>query len=93
MSGEPSLNILNEEIEGVPVMFDPKTGKLFYQSENNQEPTEELPPQNQLTKEEAKHDLNNDGILDDQEQARLKDDKILNNPGISAWRKKKYKII
>jgi hypothetical protein len=89
MSGEPSLNILNEEIEGVPVMFDPKTGKLFYQSENNQEPTEELPPQNQLTKEEAKHDLNNDGILDDQEQARLKDDKLLNTQGISSWRRKK----
>jgi hypothetical protein len=36
-------------------------------------------------------DLNNDGILDDQEKAKLSDDKLLNNPGISAWRKKKLR--
>jgi len=44
-----------------------------------------------LTEEEKQYDLNNDGILDDQEKAKLSDDKLLNNPGISAWRKKKLR--
>ena len=49
------------------------------------------PSLNILTEEEKQYDLNNDGILDDQEQAKLRDDKLLNNPGISAWRKKKLR--
>ena len=47
------------------------------------------PSLNILTEEEKQYDLNNDGILDDQEQARLRDDKLLNTQGISSWRKKK----
>jgi hypothetical protein len=49
------------------------------------------PSLNILTEEEKQYDLNNDGILDDQEKAKLSDDKLLNNPGISAWRKKKLR--
>jgi hypothetical protein len=44
-----------------------------------------------LTEEEKQYDLNNDGILDEQEKAKLEEDKLLNNPGISAWRKKKLR--
>ena len=47
------------------------------------------PSLNILTEEEKQYNLNNDGILDDQEKARLKDDKLLNTQGISSWRKKK----
>ena len=47
------------------------------------------PSLNILTEEEKQYDLNNDGILDDQEQARLRDDKLLNTQGISSWRRKK----
>jgi hypothetical protein len=49
------------------------------------------PSLNILTEEEKQYDLNNDGVLDDQEQARFRDDKLLNNPGISSWRKKKLR--
>ena len=91
MSGEPSLSMLNEEIEGVPVMFDPKTGKFFYQTETPPEQNKEQPLENQLTEEETKYDLNNDGILDEQERAKYEEEKLLNNPGISEWRKKKIR--
>jgi hypothetical protein len=47
------------------------------------------PSLNILTEEEKQYDLNNDGILDNQEQAKLRDDKLLNIQGISSWRKKK----
>jgi hypothetical protein len=86
MSGEPSLSMLNEEVKGVPVMIDPETGKLFYQP-----PTELTTVDSQLTDEEKQYDLNNDGILDEQEKSQLEEDKILNNPGISSWRKKKLR--
>jgi Skp family chaperone for outer membrane proteins len=91
MSGEPFIPPLNEEVKGIPVMVDPKTGKLFYQTEDSQEQDWQIVDEEVLTEEEKQYDLNNDGILDDQEQARLRDDKILNNPGISAWRKKKLR--
>ena len=41
-----------------------------------------------LSEEDKKYDLNNDGVLDVNEQ-RMKEDVLLNNPTISAWRKNK----
>jgi len=91
MSGEPSLDMLSEEVKGVPVMVDPKTGKLFYKTEDNQEQDWQIIDEEKLTEEETQYDLNNDGVLDNQERAKLEEDKLLNNPGISAWRKKKLR--
>ncbi len=48
-------------------------------------------PSDDITEEEKQYDVNNDGILDIQEQNKMAEDKILNNPGISAWRKKKLR--
>jgi hypothetical protein len=95
-----------EKPKGVPVYFDPETKRPYIIEENEEdeelkdedliEPKIEIrisgePSLNILTEEEKRYDLNNDGILDDQEQAKLRDDKLLNNPGISAWRKKKLR--
>jgi Skp family chaperone for outer membrane proteins len=91
MSGEPSLDMLSEEVKGIPVMIDPKTGKLFYKTEDNQEQDWQIVDEEKLTEEEKQYDLNNDGVLDEQEKAKLEEDKLLNNPGISSWRKKKLK--
>jgi hypothetical protein len=74
-----------EQPKGVPVYFDPETGRSYIIEENKEEEDKGL------TEEEKQYDLNNDGILDNQEQARLRDDKLLNNSGISAWRKKKLR--
>ena len=49
------------------------------------------PSLSMLSEEEKLYDTNNDGVLDEQEKNRLIEDKLLNNPGISAWRKKKLK--
>jgi hypothetical protein len=54
MSGEPSLDILNEEIQGIPVMVDPKTGKLFYQTEDNPEQDWKIIDEEKQIKEEIK---------------------------------------
>jgi hypothetical protein len=99
--------------EGIPVYFDPKTGRPYIIEEEEDEPEEkdedlieeefikpsnqieiEFPPHEKkstLTDEEKQYDINNDGVLDKQEQTKLAEDKILNNPGISAWRKKKLR--
>lgn len=45
-------------------------------------------PSPSLSDEDKKYDLNNDGVLDANEQ-RTKEDDILNDPSISAWRKRK----
>ena len=93
-----------EKPKGVPVYFDLKTKRPYIIEDNEKdeeledkdliEPEIEIkmsgePSLNILTEEEKQYDLNNDGILDDQEQARLRDDKLLNTQGISSWRKKK----
>jgi hypothetical protein len=39
--------------------------------------------------EEKKYDLNNDGVLDEQEKTTMNQDKLLNSSGTSSWRKKK----
>ena len=57
MSGEPSLDILNEEIQGVPVMVDPKTGKLFYQTEDNPEQDWKIIDEEKQIKEEIKKNI------------------------------------
>jgi hypothetical protein len=93
-----------EQPKGVPVYFDPKTGRSYIIKEDKEEKEDLLieepqievkmggePSLNILTEEEKQYDLNNDGILDDQERAKLSDDKLLNNPGISSWRKKKLR--
>jgi hypothetical protein len=94
-----------EQPKGVPVYFDPETRRSYIIEEDKEEEDEDLlieepqievkmsgePSLNILTEEEKQYDLNNDGILDNQEQARLRDDKLLNNPGISSWRKKKLR--
>ena len=95
-----------EKPKGVPVYFDLKTKRPYIIEDNEKdeeledkdliEPEIEIkmsgePSLNILTEEEKQYDLNNDGILDDQEQTRLRDDKLLNNSGISAWRKKKLR--
>ena len=49
------------------------------------------PSLNMLSEEESKFDLNNDGILDDLERTHYEEYKLLNTPGISAWRKKKIR--
>jgi Skp family chaperone for outer membrane proteins len=96
--------------EGIPVYFDPKTGRpyIIEEIEEDEEPEEEdedlieesnqlemeFPPHESkpsLSEEEKQYDLNNDGVLDEQEKAKLEEDKLLNNPGISSWRKKKLK--
>jgi hypothetical protein len=91
-----------EQPKGVPVYFDPETNRSYIIEENEEEDKDLLieepqievkmsgePFLNILTEEEKQYDLNNDGVLDDQEQARLRDDKLLNTQGISSWRKKK----
>jgi hypothetical protein len=44
-----------------------------------------------LTEEEKKYDLNNDGVLDEQEKTTMNQDKLLTSSGISSWRKKKLR--
>jgi len=47
------------------------------------------PSLNMLSEEEKQYDSDGDGVLNDQERAKFAEEKLLNNPGISAWRKKK----
>ena len=44
-----------------------------------------------LTEEEKKYDENNDGILDKTEQSKMNHDKMLDNPGISSYTKRKLR--
>jgi hypothetical protein len=44
-----------------------------------------------LSEEETKFDLDKDGKLDDLEKTNYEEYKLLNTPGISAWRKKKIR--
>jgi hypothetical protein len=57
MSGEPSLDILNEEIQGIPVMVDPKTGKLFYQTEDTPEQDWKIIDEEKQIKEEIERNI------------------------------------
>ena len=57
ISGEPSLDILNEEIQGVPVMVDPKTGKLFYQTEDTPEQDWKIIDEEKQIKEEIEKNI------------------------------------
>jgi hypothetical protein len=57
MSGEPSLDILNEEIQGIPVMVDPKTGKLFYQTKDTPEQDWKIIDEEKQIKEEIERNI------------------------------------
>jgi hypothetical protein len=90
--------------KGVPVYFDPETGRPYIIEEDEETEDEDLieepqievkmsgePSLSMLSEEEKQFDLNNDGILDDLERTHYEEYKLLNNPGISAWRKKKIR--
>jgi Skp family chaperone for outer membrane proteins len=96
--------------EGIPVYFDPKTGRpyIIEEIEEGEEPEEEdedlikesnqlemeFPPHESkpsLSKEEEKYDANNDGILDEIEKTKMAQDKMLDNPGISSYTKRKLR--
>jgi hypothetical protein len=62
MSGEPSLDILNEEIQGIPVMVDPKTDKLFYQTEDTPEQDWRIIDEEKQIKEEIKKNITSDTL-------------------------------
>jgi len=49
------------------------------------------PSLSMLNEEEKQYDLNNDGILDEQERNKFEEDKLLKSAGTSAWRKKKIR--
>jgi hypothetical protein len=109
-----SYDDLQDEIKGVPVYFDPETGRPYIIEEDkpeeqdedlistddwkivDEEPSIEIkmsgePSLSMLSEEEAKFDLNNDGKLDDLEKNHYEEYKLLNTPGVSAWRKKKIR--
>jgi hypothetical protein len=67
-----------------------------WEDEDLQEPEIEVkmsgePSLSMLSEEEKQFDLNNDGVLDNLEKTHYEEYKLLNNPGISAWRKKKIR--
>jgi hypothetical protein len=109
-----SYDDLQDKIKGVPVYFDPETGRPYIIEEDkpeeqdedpistddwkivDEEPPIEIkmsgePSLSMLSEEEAKFDLNNDGKLDDLEKNHYEEYKLLNTPGVSAWRKKKIR--
>jgi hypothetical protein len=96
--------------QGIPVYFDPKTGRpyIIEEIEEDEEPEEEdedlieesnqlemefLPYESKpsLSEEEKKYDANNDGILDEAEKTKMAQDKMLDNPGISSYTKRKLR--
>jgi hypothetical protein len=93
------------EVKGVPLMFDPETNKTFYiEKEETQDEIkdwdvtlndglEELYPENisTLTDEEKQYDLDGDGTLSEAE-IRAMEDRLLNNSSVSRWKKNKILI-
>jgi Skp family chaperone for outer membrane proteins len=73
------------------IIEDPQLKIIFPEHTENAD----LQPINLLTEEEKIFDLDNDGILNDQEtkeyEAFLAKKKLLNDPGISSWRKRKIR--
>ena len=73
------------------IIEDPQLKIIFPEHTENAD----LQPINLLTEEEKIFDLDNDGILNDQEtkeyEAFLAEKKLLNDPGISSWRKRKIR--
>jgi len=110
MDGLDDLPYEEYHPQGIPVYFDPETGRPYIIEEDKpkeedkeiedenliEEPQIEVkmsgePSLNILSEEEAKFDLDGDGKLDDFEKTHYEEYKLLNNPGISAWRKKKIR--
>jgi hypothetical protein len=83
----PELITLPEEL----IIEDPQLKIIFPEHTETFEPQ----PLNSLTEEEKIFDLDNDGILNGQEtkeyEAFSSEKKLLNDPGISSWRKKKIR--
>jgi len=77
-----------EQPKGVPVYFDPKTGRpyIIEETEDKKETKDK-----DLTEEEKQYDSNNDGVLDNQEKDKMVHDKMLDNPGISSYTKRKIR--
>jgi hypothetical protein len=73
------------------IIEDPQLKIIFPEHTENAD----FQPINLLTEEEKIFDLDNDGILNDQEtkeyEAFLAKKKLLNDPGISSWRKRKIR--
>jgi Skp family chaperone for outer membrane proteins len=73
------------------IIEDPQLKIIFPEHTENAD----FQPINLLTEEEKIFDLDNDGILNDQEtkeyEAFLAEKKLLNDPGISSWRKRKIR--
>jgi hypothetical protein len=67
-----------EQPKGVPVYFDPESGRPYIIEE-----TED--------KEEIKDENLNNSPINNQNPNQIGEDKILNSSGISAWRKKKLR--
>jgi hypothetical protein len=95
-----------EKPKGVPVYFDPETKRPYVIEENEEdeelededlvEPEIEVkmsgePSLSMLSEEESKFDSDGDGKLSDLERTHYEEYKLLNTPGISAWRKKKIR--
>jgi hypothetical protein len=79
-----------EQYKGVPVYFDPETERPYIIEEEDED-EEELEDE-ELIEPSIEVKMSGEPSLETiQEQPRLNDDKLLNNPGISAWRKKKLR--
>jgi hypothetical protein len=77
-----------EQPKRTPVYFDPETGRPYIIEET---PDEEETKDEDLTEEEKQYDSDNDGILNDQEKDKMVHDKMLDNPGISSYTKRKIR--
>ena len=79
-----------EQHKGVPVYFDPETERPYIIEEEDED--EEELENEELIEPSIEVKMSGEPSLEIiQEQPRLNDDKLLNNPGISAWRKKKLR--
>jgi hypothetical protein len=92
-----------EEVKGVPLMFDPETNRTFYMSNDETQDElkdwdvtltdglENISSEFELIDEDKQYDLDGDGKLNEAEllAKRADEDRLLNNQSISGWRKKK----
>jgi hypothetical protein len=92
-------DIPEDEVKGVPLMFDPETNRTFYVTNDDiQDETkdwdvtlndglENLSSDFELVDED--NELPPDTYLEEEINKRIQDDRLLNNPSISRWRKNK----
>jgi hypothetical protein len=91
-------DIPEDEVKGVPLMFDPETNRTFYVTNDDiqdqikdwdvtlNDGLEDLSPEFELVDED--NELPPDTYLEETNK-RIQDDRLLNNPSISGWRKNK----